>query len=457
MRNRCWAIWLFVTVVMLVACSNQSVQQASLTATPAATAVPTPTPTLKPTEGVPTPTATLPKPTTTSTPVVIAPVATAPAIRVDSWSPDGDWLAYWLAAEVPQFFYPFPPGKLHFLNIRTGQICSYSEYVARDHGDHLVWQLDGKVQVILSSDKRAYRGAPCRNDFVRITYRPEVKEINSALSPNGSYRASTVSRTEADGTLDAVTTITRVATGKVESTVKWKHRGGEGELGPGGQWLAESQFLVHETLDQGPLLITVGKGTVRVAQELFKVPPVTGKQGQSDFVILRAAAAVVNGTHTYHIVLFGMGMEAAFPPIRLYHSETGKVEEIPFRHTWTPAFSSDGQWLLLDERPIKGNYESYALWTRPVDPVGSEARALATSSLSDGSPYALWSANWKRVAFGFPGHIVVYTFPEGVRIGSWMTDAYGTVPRAWSPDGNLLAVEGYIPAEQQQALFVIRP
>ena len=65
----------------------------------------------------------------------LEPVATGVAIRVDSWLLDGEWLAYWLSTDLPEFFYPFPPGMLHLLNVRTSEVCSYAEYVARDHID----------------------------------------------------------------------------------------------------------------------------------------------------------------------------------------------------------------------------------------------------------------------------------------------------------------------------------
>jgi hypothetical protein len=395
-------------------------------------------------------------PTVASAVVRIEPVALAPAIRVDSWSPDGNWLAYWLSVELPQSFYPFPPGKLHFLNIRTGLACSHSEYVARSHGDRLVWPSDGQVQIILASDKLAFRGTPCKGDFVKIPYRPEVKETDSILSPKGGYRARSTSRTESDGTLNAITTITRVATGRAETIIKWRHRGGEGELGPGGQWLIEGAFLIYETLDQGPLLITVGKGTVRVAPELFRAPAVIGER-EGDLVFLRAVGAAVNGADAYHIAMHGVGTEAAFPPVRLYHSETGKVEELGFRYLWTPAFSPDGRWLLLDERPVSGGYESYALWVRAVDPDTGGAQILASSSIAQGSPYTLWAPDWRKVALGFPGHVSVYTFPDGVPVGSWETKPFDTVPRLWSPDNKFVAVEGNVPGEWQQALFVIQP
>lgn len=433
---------LLLVACVLVACMSPSAQPEPM-ATSMPTASPTPT-------AAPKPTATPAPPLATPAGALVQPVATAAAIRVDGWSPDGGWLGYWLSAEIPQFFYPFPPGVLHFLNVHTGQTCSYSEYVARNHDDRLIWQADDLVQIVLPSSRLAYRGKPCQG-FVSVPCCPETSRSNFAVSPKGAYRASTTVSDEPDGTFSAETKIADIAAGKVKNTIAWKHRGGLGELGLGGQWLTEELFLIHETSDQGPLLITVGKNIVRVAPELLKVSPVLN-QGQDNFVILRAAGAVVQGTDSFHLVLFGIGAEAAFPPIRLYHSETGKAEEIPFWHLWTPAYSPDGRWLLMDKRLVKSGYESSALWIRPVDPPGSEAHLLA-----EGSPFTLWSPDWSKVALGFSGRLTIVRFPSAAQLGSWETGEYSLLPRAWSPKGNALAAEGYIPGSWQQALFVVRP
>lgn len=462
-------ILLLLVVVALVACAGQNTHQTPVamsvigvestelilakptttftdlvppTVIPAIAA--SPTATLEPTEAVPTPT---PEPAN----VPIEPLATAAAIRVDSWSLDGDWLAYWLSTEKDVTGYPFPSGNLNFLNIRTGQACSYPEYIARDYDDRVTWQSDGQV-TIFSGDS-TIRGIPCQNNFISIADYPhtDTDEANSALSPEGGYQVSTSSHREADGTINAVTTIINASTGEVKNIIEWKHRGGLGELGLGGQWLTEDLFLIHETLDQGPLLVTVGNGSIQVAMEMFGVTPMLDLE-QENFVSVRAEGATVEGSDIYHIALAGVGIEAEFPPIMLYHSESGEAEEVPFKHLWFPAFSPDGQWLLLDERPTRYGRESYALWIRSVDPPGSQVRLLAKGTLN-----VLWSPDWKKAASGLPGVISIFAFPSGVQLGSWMIGEYEARPIAWSPDGESLSVQGFIPGQWKQALFVVRP
>jgi Tol biopolymer transport system component len=149
----------------------------------------------------------------------------------------------------------------------------------------------------------------------------------------------------------------------------------------------------------------------------------------------------------YHIALFGVGIEAEFPSLMLYHSETGAVETVPFSHLWSPAFSPDGRWLLLDQRPDRNGYESNALYIRTIDPVNSEIRYIGEGS-------ALWTTDWTKVAFGLNKSISVFSFPDGVQLGTWNVRQYDLFPRAWSPDGRYIAVEGYAEG-WHQALFII--
>jgi Tol biopolymer transport system component len=48
----------------------------------------------------------------------------------------------------------------------------------------------------------------------------------------------------------------------------------------------------------------------------------------------------------------------------------------------------------------------------------------------------------------------VLTFPDGIQLSLWNVRQYDLYPRAWSPDGQFIAVEGYT-GRWQQALFVI--
>jgi len=194
-----------------------------------------------------------PLPTPTAIPMAIEPLVTAAMVRFDSWSPDSETLAYWtFTPEEAAVSYTYPAGTLHFLKARTGQICSYPYDAAYGYGaGPLTWLPDGKV--IVHSGDQARRGTPCGDDFTIITDEFSVSVSNTAasISPKGNHRASTVTRTEADGTLSAVTTIVNASTGQVEDVINWTHRGGEGELGLGGQWLTEDQFLsIHKTFDQ---------------------------------------------------------------------------------------------------------------------------------------------------------------------------------------------------------------
>lgn len=435
MKRNLLVIWVLAFIVLVVT-NCQAQQRASRTAE----VTPTQPPTLTSAPS-PTPTAELPG-------VPLQPLATAAAIRVDSWSLDSDWVAYWSSTEedVETAAYPFPSGTLHLLNIRTGQDCSYPEYVAHGYDDGVIWQSDGQVMVVSGGSTR--RGTPCADDFTPAAYPPdaELGKPDTALSPEAGYRARTWAQDEADGTISAVTTIADALTGEVGNVVEWKHEGRLGEFGLGGQWLTNDLFLINETLDRGPLLIAVGNGTIEVASELFGLAPL-GHWEPGNAADLRAEGGVVKGTQTYHIVLSGAGTD-----ITLYHSETAEVERIPLRHPSYLAFSPDGRWLMLFERYDKDGYERQALSIRPVDPPGSEPRLFAEEF-----SYAVWSPEGMKIAVGLPvGAISVFSLPDGVQLGSWMTGQFEALPIAWSPDGNLLAVQGYASGEWQQALFVVR-
>jgi hypothetical protein len=385
--------------------------------------------------------------------VSVEPIVTAPSIRFDSWSLDNETLAYWkFTAEEAATSYLNPPGTLHFFNIRTGRNCAYRATLGQE-ARSVAWLADG--QVIVFSDRQARQGAPCRDDFVSVSDRAtnHTRTPDLSLSPNGTYRANTVSQVEANGTLSVVTTITNVTTERVEDVVGWKHRGGLGELGLGGQWLTDDRFLINETLDRGPLLVIVGKEIIEVVPKLFGMASTRSiPKPDENFMVLRATAAVALDTPSYHIVLSGVGLEAGFPPIRLYHSETDEVEELPLKYLWWQAFSPDGHWLLLDDHPSKGGHETHEIWVRPVDPVGNDPHWL----IRDVSSFLVWSPDATAIAAGSAHEVFILSFPGGSRLSAWQLGEYEGVPAAWSPDGCSLVVQGYLAGQQQEALFVIR-
>jgi hypothetical protein len=387
--------------------------------------------------------------------IQIEPLVTAAQISFLGWSPDGETIAYLEhSPEDLEILPPFPPGALRFLNARTGQVCDSSLILPEgdyDRSGQITWTQDGGL--LISMNGQLVQGRPC-GDFSPISGRAMVAADapDPSLSPGGAHQARTEVRSSQDGVLSLTTTILDVQTGQPENSVEWRIDERLGDLGLGGTWLTEDRFLIHETLDQGPLLVTVGGGVSQAALELFgltDIPSMLGPEGVS----LSARGAAVTGTEIYHLVLAGVGIESNFPSIRLYHSETGQVEELPFRYTGWPVFSPDGRWLVLDARPTRDGYESSELWLRPVDPVGSQAGRVA----SGGGSNWVWAPDWTRVAGVSAGDILIFAVPDGALLGSWDGGAYSLFPLSWSAEGEFLAVEGYLPNGQGEGLFVLHP
>ncbi|GAB4578428.1 MAG: hypothetical protein Fur0022_11630 [Anaerolineales bacterium] len=272
---------------------------------------------------------------------------------------------------------------------------------------------------------------------------------NPSLSPNAIYQARAELRESTELVIKATTTIIKVSTGEIETSVEWEIDQGVGELGLGGEWVTDELFLIYETRDQGPLLIRIEDKVLQIAPELFGIPRIVNT-GPNQSVNLQAYASVVENTNTYHILLFGTGVEEGFPFVQLYHSETGEVEELPYPHLWHRGFSPDGRWVLLDARPNQDGYESYEFWLRSADPPGSVFRLF-----SEGTTLAYWSPDGKKLALGYPGKFSVLTFPEGEEVGSWNTGEYSNNYLVWSPNGAFIATAGNIPGEFDAALFVV--
>ncbi len=413
-----------------------------------------------------------PVPTPTPAAPLITPVLTGAEIVVGGWSPDGQWLAFWKADDGA-------PAQLHramtlsFYNARTGQTCDCPGIQAKTTDvspPPLTWQDDG--QVVVWDGATAMRGAPCQGSFQATS---DVHPPADALSPGGNYRTATREAQSDDAQIVVTTTFCDARSGQTVQAVAYPLPAEmEGSLGVGGAWVTDSLFLIRETLDRGPLLVDVRAGRViAVMAELFGL-----QELPSPNLGFWASGQAVAGSDIYHIVLGalhhglfgGVGIESTWPPLRLYHSETGQVEELPFKVAWSPTFSPDGRWLLVDARPWRTRagtdetYPSSALWARPVDPPGSAVHLVAY-----GDSQACWSPDWTRMAMAGPGSSLglpnvtsVYGFPEGTVLNAWATGDYRARPAAWSPDSKRLAMSGLamsgnVPAGLQYALFVVEP
>jgi hypothetical protein len=439
------AILLLIIVNSVTSCISASNQQAVMTpflaptsstleivetATPSPTAIAnlTVTPTTLATQTIP-----------------IESLTTATMIRLEKWSPDGRIFAYWTFDGEQLLDFSYPPGTLHFLNAQSGDVCSYPHPVTYTGHVSLVWQPDGKVAVLSSDPPRL--GTPCKNDFAIIT---DITSVSTdlpdpSLSPNGSYQA--ITRVLDAPSYTAETSILSTHTGETENTIDWRYQDTIGSP-VGGQWLTNDQFLINETLDQGPLLITVGKGITQVAPEIFGKP---FECGQHCYTVSRGAP--ISGTNKYHLALFGTGEVSNFPPFQLYHSESNEIEEIPFRQGGF--FSPNGKWIIFyDELVDTQESQQFQIWLRPVDPVNGSVNLLATT---DVSPFPLaWSPDSTKLAVPSSMGITIFVLSNGSLLGAWDTGDYKSIEILWSPDNQVLALRGDLPLPgSQEALFLV--
>jgi hypothetical protein len=381
----------------------------------------------------------------------LEPIAKGADVRIDSWAPDGLWLGLWLWTPNDQAAGIAPPGKLIFLNPHTNEICEYADFVFSEYYPQVFWQPDGRA-VIYHTDSY-WIGFPCL-DFVPV--QAEDIQIPSppdeSHSPEGTYRAETNIQDSDGEWLKLTTTITNNTTGQEENRVDWQIdvRLGSSDEYLGGKWLTDDLFLIYETRAKGPLLIQAGGEIIQVAPDLFGVPAPEIPQDSWNWVNLRAFAASVDNDDLYHILLHGIGSEARFPPVRLFHSDTGEVETLPYTHLWYPGFTPDGRWVLLDAHPDIDGYESNALWVRPVDPPSSQMRLFA-----EGTYLSALSPTQSEIACGWTGKFTVFRFPDGETVNTWTTGEYSNSRLVWSPSGDFLATSGNIPGEYDAAIFVV--
>ncbi|GAB4577976.1 MAG: hypothetical protein Fur0022_07080 [Anaerolineales bacterium] len=269
-----------------------------------------------------------------------------------------------------------------------------------------------------------------------------VDDSSTSTSPNGNYQAET--KIIDLSSFLAETSITDSQTRQLVNQIEWQYYDEIGGLGIHGEWVTENKFLVYRTLDQGPILLDLTGEVVRVSPDLFGLPPCQKNPCQN---LDKATAQAVDGTSFFHLLLQHRGDEPGSEQLFLYHSEDGDVEELLFKGFWWPGFSLDGKWLLLD-KDGGGN----AFWIRPSDPPGSDVQLFA-----DNINNLIWSPDGLKVAFRSQDYrnIHLFSFPDGVEIGSWNLGKYEVNSIIWSPNGEFMSISGYL-GSQEDTLYILQ-
>ncbi len=423
----------FLIAILLTACSGGPRATPPLTATardtaplPSITAtlrLPAPTllPTLTPS---PYPSATL-SPTVAMTPTqavrsLESLVDTGDSIYFHSWSPDSSWLAYSSATDL----------TFHFYNPLTKATCAYPNPLDQYHlWTRLAWS--GNETVIIQDGSQLVTGLPCTVGFVPASApdREVFARKDISISLDGRYQAKTQPIAPTNGSKEFHGTITNRQTGAIVYQLDYNLPGCGGCGEWLGSWLNNDTLLVYATLDEGWLLVQVGKPAVSVISQIFGLP----KEKQSD-LDWRLNGASVAGTQAYHLVLSSFSE----PTLELiYHSETGQIEKLS--PMTAPGLSADGRWL-EDYQESTDHLKSHD-WYRPIDPPGGAWSQLAPWVLG----FPDWSPDHRSSVIGTTQdqtELTQFNMLDGSILAMWSNPQYELTPMDWSPDGAFLVVSG---------------
>lgn len=149
----------------------------------------------------------------------VEPTFTAQSLHFAGWSPEGEWIALWMADE--RWLSDRSPslGPLTLYNVETGERCEHPAFEAAEESALPLGWSGGAVLVEL--DGVTYRGEPCAETFT-ITDEPLTVEyaypawewLKDPVSPGGIYRADTTGTQTESRWLDVETVFTELASGE---------------------------------------------------------------------------------------------------------------------------------------------------------------------------------------------------------------------------------------------------
>ena len=294
-----------------------------------------------------------------------------------------------------------------------------------------------RSRVLLAGETGDWRYEPATQTVHRLSVTQPTGTSNYSVSPTGTYAAFTAFQF-ASAVITATTSVVNLNTDQRAERIQWRVQpNGDGLLDPGLIWLGDEQFLIQTTMDQGPLLVKMGKSTMPIGPTLFGV---LARPRQW------AVAALVDGSQHYHIAFSTPASDDVsllhYDPMRLYDSVSGKITELPFQHTL--GFSPDGKWLLGYSE------DSSNLWLWPVDNNKDQGVRLPLHGPSN----IVWKPDSSQLISGGYGGITLFVVPSGAQVGFLKFNDYNAEPFGWSPDGKFLAVRGI--GYGQEALFIVQ-
>lgn len=328
---------------------------------------PYPTPTSEMATMTPTP-----PPLPTPTPITITepPIFSGGSARLQGWSPDGRFLAYfeYTQEELDATEYPgSAEGTFTLYDPANSAKCQrypLSGTYAHEGdttGQRFIWLPDGSFFIITMNGQVIQADEPCGNDVELTAVFPQnlvrienlspdqsrlllkaetgyliydwrsqaitpIAEVppdafnNLVWSPDGAFIGVTLAGNyTGDRSPIGGSRVVDAATGQIIARHDWEPANAlDGTFG-GPEWISPTEFVVTLSLDQGPFFMNV-EGEVRPLLPLF------GLEFVRDQVNGLADTYVNPTSGSYHILLTDFGWFGNTLPAQIYHSDTDSVE-----------------------------------------------------------------------------------------------------------------------------------
>lgn len=406
---------------------------------------------------------------------VATPVLGPMQMRLSGWSPDSRYLAYW-QIDSEQADVQYPAGALTFLDVRSGDTCSYdrTQYDGADgkvwrhtwlddgrllvfnqDGSYSLWQVcsgqlpesagrapdtierivaaseDGRQWLLLTAD--AYFLAALEGEQLRFvpvsgltptlfdaaTFSPDDTRVAIHLSTGGTY-------------------VVDVASATVVRRSEWQSSGGLGDIfAP--VWLDEERLLVRSSAVDGALLIDPDGETTPVGPELFGHEPSPALVGEG--VAQTGGGYVIAGHYMPGSQNDEQGVWIA--------TSDGQVESLaPFDRA---VFTPNGERLILFVESNGAAGAENEVWWADVATLPLNPQSLYTGH---DFPYSATSPSGAAVAVAAGNDLYILT-ESGVVEGSNLPDVLYAGSPYWSPDGNFLALAGGFSGRPENYLYVI--
>lgn len=390
-----------------------------------------------------------------------------PRLDTAGWSPNGRWFAYWVAGMDVPYQRDVWPSSLHFLDAERGTTCQQSNVSSTMYGDDAFWEPDSRVAIRLgggvqlgepcgplSPDPESTLALPLPSPGVIPDWAVPDVGHNDAPGPEDTKRSPSEEyfvTTVAEGAEDRYTTrLMRRSDGAVLTEATWQSNGGIGDMGTGGEWTADDQFLIFYSMDQGPILLQPDGTVLNVASDVFgldldAVTTQYEKLGQ-----LHSTLAL----DRKHVLL-----ERPGNPVMLHHPETGASETLPTEGLMQPWFSPNLSWLFVNGL-LKDGKEDPGVWMRPIDGTNAEFQRLPGDRRGRTAADYFPSPNGAYLAIlGFSNTVEIVSFPDLKSVGRWRWKDADQVFVKWSPTEKQLILDGYAYADPSQvsarSLFLI--